>query len=271
MTFLANLARQDKTGRDFLSLLYLPIGRMIAYDTLLNSILSHTARTAASDYRDVARALQTLRAITRHANERALQRKNIDRVLAIQDEICDETIPPLAVPHRRYVYEGQVTLIVGNKEQRDKHLFLFNDLLICVRPTKRSRGAGPKIWDVEFLIGDLHTVVAEDVQSDVDPYRFCVRTPGNSYLFSSPEKAAWIQLVQDAVSKLVHPVIIHNSEPASEKSVLEMTKDTLVAYILEWAKSDDAEAVLMEVKELAMTLEPVDFERDELLKDNINM
>ncbi len=159
MAFLA--ARQERTGRDFLSCLYLPIGRMIAYDTLLNSILSHTARSDASDHREVARALQALRAVTRHANERALQRKNIDRVLAIQDAICDESIPPLAVPHRRYVYEGTVTVFSGansSKELRDRHLFLFNDLIICVRPSKRSRAAVNKMWDVEFLIGDLHTV-----------------------------------------------------------------------------------------------------------------
>lgn len=159
MAFLS--ARQERTGRDFLSCLYLPIGRMIAYDTLLNSILAHTARSDASDHREVSRALQALRAVTRHANERALQRKNIDRVLAIQDAIGDDSIPPLAVPHRRYVYEGPVSVFSGasnGKEVRDRHLFLFNDLIICVRPSKRSRGAANKLWDVEFLIGDLHTV-----------------------------------------------------------------------------------------------------------------
>lgn len=35
-----------------------------------------------------------------------------------------------------------------------------------------------------------------------------------------------------------------------------------VQQILEWAKSDNAEAVLMEVKELAERLAPADFEHD---------
>ena len=253
MAFLRS--RQEKTGRDFLSCLYLPIGRMIAYDTLLNSILSHTARSDMSDHRDVARALQALRAVTRHANERALQRKNIDRVLAIQDAICDETIPPLAVPHRRYVYDGPVTLVgSGGKETKDRHLFLFNDLMICVRPSKRSRGGGSKLWDVEFLIGDLHTTQVEDIASDSDPYRFGLKTPGASHLFSSPEKAAWMQLVDDSVSRLLRPLVLPLSEPPSEKHLQEITKEALVAQILSWAKSDDGEAVLMEVKDLAQAL-----------------
>ncbi len=263
MTFLA--ARQEKTGRDFLSCLYLPIGRMIAYDTLLNSILSHTARSDASDHRDVARALQALRAVTRHANERALQRKNIDRVLAIQDAICDETIPPLAVPHRRYVYEGTVTTFSGSlgaKEAKDRHLFLFNDLIICVRPSKRSRAAANKIWDVEFLIGDLHTVVPEDVVNDADPYRFSLRTPGATHVLSSPEKSAWVQLVQDVVSRLNRPAVLTLSEPVSEKITQDISKEMLVQQILEWAKTDNAEAVLMELKELAERLAPDDFEHD---------
>jgi hypothetical protein len=265
MSFLS--AGQEKCGRDFLSCMYLPIGRMIAYDTLLNSILSHTAKSAVSDHRDVARALQALRAVAHHANERALQRKNIDRVLAIQDEIGDETIPPLAVPHRRYVYEGTVTALVAgaSREAKDRHLFLFNDLIICVRPSKRSRGAGSKIWDVEFLIGDLHTVIIEDEPHDTDPYRFCLRTPGAVHSFSSPEKSAWIQLVQDVISRLNLPASLSSalSEPQSEKSMIqELTKENLIAQILEWGKSDNAEAVLMEVKELAQAFHKTDFEDD---------
>ncbi len=212
----------------------------------------------------MARALQALRAVTRHANERALQRKNIDHVLAIQDAIGDETIPPLAVPHRRYVFEGTVTCFAGpmGKEAKDRHLFLFNDLIICVRPSKRSRAAAGKVWDVEFVLGDLNTVTAEDVPNDADPYRFCLRTPGATHVLSSPEKSAWLQLVQDAVSRLTRPVVLPLSEPPSEKSIQEITKEMLVQQILEWAKADNAEAVLMELKELAERLAPADFEVD---------
>ena len=47
-------------------------------------------------------------------------------------------------------------------------------------------------------------MVAEDVPCDVDPYRFVLRTPGASHVFSSPEKSAWIQLVQDVVVHKTH-------------------------------------------------------------------
>lgn len=118
------------------------------------------------------------------------------------------------------------------------------------------------MWDVEFLIGDLHTVTVADIPNDSDPYRFCLRTPGAMHVFSSPEKSAWMQLVDDAISRLNRPMVLTLSEPQSEKHIQEITKDALIAQIMEWAKSDDGEAVLMEVKELAQALSPSDFEHD---------
>lgn len=46
MQFLSARHQRLQGNRDFLSCLYLPIQRMIAYDTLLNSILSHTPSAA---------------------------------------------------------------------------------------------------------------------------------------------------------------------------------------------------------------------------------
>ena len=112
------------------------------------------------------------------------------------------------------------------------------------------------MWDVEFLIGDLHTILVEDIANDSDPYRFGLRTPGAFHVFSSREKAAWMQLVDDAVSRLNRPVVLPLSEPQSE--IQEITKEVLIAQILAWAKSDDGEAVLMEVKDLAQALHPGD-------------
>lgn len=115
------------------------------------------------------------------------------------------------------------------------------------------------LCDFSFLSAQLHTVTAEDVDAS-DPYRFCLRTPGQAYMFSSSEKSAWLQLVTDAAAQLaVRPAAselseLDKSSHIDVSSAPSMTREQLVALILEWSRSDDAEAVLLEVKELAASL-----------------
>lgn len=174
------------------------------------------------------------------------------------------------------MYEGEVTLfLAGGREDKrvERRLFLFNDLIICTRVAKRSAKEKGKLWDVEFLIGDLRTVVAEDVVSDQEPYKFCLRTPGQSYVISSNEKSAWMQLIQDSIARLGAQRLelsglseLEKSGNAGLEGTSDISREQLVALIIEWSKSDNAEAVLMEVKELAASFQP-----DSEFEDGKNM
>ena len=83
--------KRQETGKDLLAYLYMPIQRVMSYDTLLKDILHHTEKVS-KDYSDLFSALQSIRALTKHANERALQRKNIDHVLQIQEMLGDSVL-----------------------------------------------------------------------------------------------------------------------------------------------------------------------------------
>lgn len=80
--------KRQETGKDFLHYLYMPIQRVIAYDSLLKDIVHNTDKKLP-DYADLHRGLQSLRSLIKLANERAVQRKNSDKVLKIQEMLGD--------------------------------------------------------------------------------------------------------------------------------------------------------------------------------------
>lgn len=61
----------------------------------------------------------------------------------------------IALPHRRYVYEGDVLLVVG-KQTKERSLFLFNDIIILAKLKKKKYDVdanmalkGVKVVDIE--------------------------------------------------------------------------------------------------------------------------
>ena len=43
----------------------------------------------------------------------------------------------LALPHRRYVYEGEVLLIHG-RSSKERYCYLFNDLFVCCKANRKK-------------------------------------------------------------------------------------------------------------------------------------
>eukprot|EP01098_Paradermamoeba_levis_P007216 TRINITY_DN2986_c0_g3_i2.p1 TRINITY_DN2986_c0_g3~~TRINITY_DN2986_c0_g3_i2.p1 ORF type:complete len:118 (-),score=3.89 TRINITY_DN2986_c0_g3_i2:412-765(-) len=112
---------------------------MIAYDSLLKDIIQNTPKDHL-DYPHLLAALRAVRDAADNADARAKQRKNIDKVIAIQNTLTG--VSNLAVPHRRFIFEGEVTLIRGqgyNMKFKDRHLFLFNDLLLCTKQKNKRQ------------------------------------------------------------------------------------------------------------------------------------
>ena len=122
---------------------------MLAYDSLLKDIL-HLTPVSHDDYTHLFNSLSALRDIEFSATLRAQQRKNINKVLSIQNNIEDEI--HLALPHRRYVYEGEVLLING-KNAKERYCYLFNDLFVCCKAKRKK---------LDFK-EPLETIIVEDL------------------------------------------------------------------------------------------------------------
>jgi len=237
----------------FLNFLYLPIQRMIAYDSLLKDLTTETPANHP-DHSNLCKALKALREAADHADKLANQRKNIDKVLSIQSQLIGETgeYTSLAQPHRRFVYEGDVMSIVG-KTQRERRLFLFNDILLCAQP-KKNRGL-----NVDFL-EPLETLRLEDMyQEDIQDSGYCFRlhSYAKQYTLLSTDKAYWLQILADSIRR-------RQSKNESEKPELsfhargsleeETSREKLISCIVAWSKLSDEE-IAQNVRLFASRLE----------------
>ncbi|KAL6061286.1 FYVEtype Zn finger-containing protein [Balamuthia mandrillaris] len=179
---------------NFLNFLYLPIQRMIAYDFLLKDLTAETPPDHP-DHDNLNAALKLLREAADHADKLANQRKNIDKVISIQSQLLGE-FTSLARPHRRFVYEGDVILVVG-RTHRERHMFLFNDVLLCVHLKKKARG-----YKIDFLepLETLQVGLANDSLADFR-HAFRLNSPAKEYTLLSVDKSYWMQLISDSIKR----------------------------------------------------------------------
>eukprot|EP01102_Stenamoeba_stenopodia_P001926 TRINITY_DN1173_c0_g1_i2.p1 TRINITY_DN1173_c0_g1~~TRINITY_DN1173_c0_g1_i2.p1 ORF type:complete len:326 (-),score=58.99 TRINITY_DN1173_c0_g1_i2:587-1564(-) len=178
--------------KDLLTYLYLPIQRMITYDSLVKDILALTP-SEHEDHMHLSTVYKALREMQDHANQRSKQRKNIDKVIEIQNSISGDT--QLALPHRRYVFEGEVGIGKGQKERR---MFLFNDLLLCAK--KRDKKGKGKPYEIDFT-EPLETLKAE-AMTDGDSRKFRLYSSAREYIVFSDSAAQWIKLITETAKFL---------------------------------------------------------------------
>eukprot|EP01103_Thecamoeba_quadrilineata_P013090 TRINITY_DN3529_c0_g1_i3.p1 TRINITY_DN3529_c0_g1~~TRINITY_DN3529_c0_g1_i3.p1 ORF type:complete len:249 (-),score=47.52 TRINITY_DN3529_c0_g1_i3:198-944(-) len=228
---------ENKT-KDLLSYLYLPIQRIIAYHSLLKNIL-HLTPPDHPDYDHLSNAYQSLVETQYHANHRAQQRKNIDKIIEIQNSLLGQDAQ-LILPHRRYVYEGEVIL---GKNLKDRYIYLFNDLLLCTK----KKG---KFLKIDF-IEPLETLKVADVKEEFRQFR--LQSSSNEYIIMAEDKQHWIKTISGAIKALKSGE--NDSKINSHNHIEESTRESLMNRIITWSKMEDPQVVLREIKDLAATLE----------------
>lgn len=254
--FQAFITEQTKTKKtNLLTSLNLPIHRMIMYDSLLKDIITLTPKDH-SDYEDLVAALKLLRDTTRHADRVVEKRRNMDRVLNIQASLNNVDI---AAPHRKYVFEGDLTFCAGGKIMKIRRMFLFNDILLVTKLNRKKKF-------VVVHTFPLSTVIVTDQESSRD--KFTIRAVEDNIthelVFLTQDKDTWVQLLQSTIKRL-------NATPAELDALREeeqehmedseklkrflnegekITKSVLVNRVIAWSemKSED---VMKEVKLLA--------------------
>lgn len=243
-------------SKDFLSFLYLPIQRMMAYNSLLTDIIRETPRDHA-DYSNLETSLKLLRDAELHADLLAKQRPNIDKVVQIQNQLTGE-FTNLAQPHRRFVHEDDIQL-VSARAAKDRHLFLFNDVILCTRPKKRE------LYRFDFLepLGTLRIEYDMEVPRDADfDSRFAFRLVASAkeYLFLTRDKHYWVTMINEAKSKLqdaaassIPPIMSGESKVFNFEA--ETSRESLIERIVGWSKMEDEEQVLKDLRKFALKLE----------------
>ena len=129
---------------------------LMIYFECQQDILSLTPKDHA-DYSHLNDCLQSLRDIQYNAEQRAKQRKNIDKVIEISSKFEDQDTQ-LALPHRRYIYEGEAIRIYAGRNFKERYCYLFNDLFLCCKTKKKGK------LEIDFK-EPLKTLKVEDMQN----------------------------------------------------------------------------------------------------------
>eukprot|EP00164_Ancoracysta_twista_P004282 GFYU01005766.1.p1 GENE.GFYU01005766.1~~GFYU01005766.1.p1 ORF type:complete len:782 (+),score=213.83 GFYU01005766.1:184-2529(+) len=171
--------------QDFLAL---PLNRISQYDYLLETLISHTP-VDYPDYNELMTAFSLVQGIGKKVGrnlERAGQRADI---LEVQRKLTgyDES---LCKDARFFLKDGPVQLLGGvfSNTIRERHLFLFNDVILFAKPNEppkpgyRYKG---EILDVESL----------NIEDDETRPNAMLLTSGQKKMFclfaSEEDKAAW--------------------------------------------------------------------------------
>ncbi|EGC28800.1 hypothetical protein DICPUDRAFT_51654 [Dictyostelium purpureum] len=112
--------------------LILPIQRIPRYTLLLTDLVKNTWADHL-DYTNLTLSLKKMQEVALYVNEKKREAENIAKVTEIQNNFIGK-FENLAEPHRRFVFEGPLTVIGPNGKESHRVFYLFNDVLIGTKP-----------------------------------------------------------------------------------------------------------------------------------------
>uniref|UniRef100_A0A6B2L0U6 DH domain-containing protein n=1 Tax=Arcella intermedia TaxID=1963864 RepID=A0A6B2L0U6_9EUKA len=256
---------QASPNSNLLTSLYLPIQRMIMYDSFLKDIVLLTPPNH-QDYEALCKAYKLLRSMDKAANRVVEKRKNLETVMKIQQALNGDVC--IALPHRRHVFEEDVMLVVG-KSHKERTLYLFNDILLIAKLKKKNK------YDVDVILA-LDKMEVDDMADDRHLFKITVLegpNAGDIIVYSAEHKPSWIQLLNSTKKKLhilppeISDLRVEEEEHAEaqsagrvEKELLEngqvpLTKKMLFKKIMKWSKIEDEAVLRNEIAKMASRIE----------------
>ena len=128
--------------------------------------------------------------------------ENSKKVLEIQNQIESNEYLALVSPSRKFIREGNFTVIENSSKEKERTIYLFNDLIIFTKPRRNMNGKDKFRYKL-FLYNAKITDIAEDgknlceiseKQTDDDDY-----SQNSSYLIFFPnndEKQSWVKEIK---------------------------------------------------------------------------
>ncbi|KAL3981794.1 RhoGEF domain family protein [Acanthocheilonema viteae] len=202
-----------------------PVQRVMRYQLLLQEYKKHLDPSDA-DYEDTVAALELVLDAASHANEMMRKLDRYKNVLEVQEQV-GSTIS-LVSPGRELIRKGKVMKILSSSEKtEERHLFLFNDLLLLASERTLPGFAKLKVRAIfdatlaQICEGDNlereNSFYVRGSDSPAGPSR-CVEL----MTATSEEKSAWIDAVWNVISeslsrkKSFNPQIPSITSPRSE-------------------------------------------------------
>lgn len=108
-----------------------PVQRICKYPLLIKEIIKNTD-PQHPDYENLQKALLKIETVVTIVNEGARKAESVHKMLEIQGKLTSKM--PIIAPSRLLVRNGPADLITASNEKKKREIYLFNDLLLLVKP-----------------------------------------------------------------------------------------------------------------------------------------
>ncbi|XP_033987378.1 FYVE, RhoGEF and PH domain-containing protein 4-like [Trematomus bernacchii] len=172
-----------------------PVQRVPRYEMLLKDYLKKLHKDSP-DYGPAHKALETISMAATHSNSAIHKAESLKRLLEIYEMVGDEEV---VNPTNEFLREGRLLkLAARNTSAMERHLFLFNNFLLCCHPKFSLVG---QRFTVRCRIGVDGMQVQETTNED---HLYTFQVSGKERILelqaiSEQDRDEWIKVIQEAI------------------------------------------------------------------------
>nr|XP_031303028.1 FYVE, RhoGEF and PH domain-containing protein 3 isoform X3 [Camelus dromedarius] len=175
-----------------------PVQRVPRYELLLKDYLKRLPEDAP-DWKDAERSLELISTAANHSNAAIRKMEKMHKLLEVYERLGGEE--DIVNPANELIKEGQILkLSAKNGTAQDRHLFLFNSMILYCVPKLRLMGQ-------KFSVREKMDISGLQVQDTVKPnaaHTFLITGKKRSLELQTrteEEKKEWIQVIEATIEK----------------------------------------------------------------------
>ncbi|XP_051247967.1 FYVE, RhoGEF and PH domain-containing protein 4-like isoform X2 [Dicentrarchus labrax] len=172
-----------------------PVQRVPRYEMLLRDYLKKLPEDNP-DYQPAHKSFQTISMAATHSNSAIHKAESLKRLLEIYEMVGEEEV---VNPTNEFLKEGRLLkLAARNTSAMERHLFLFNNFLLCCTPKFSLVG---QRFTVRCRIG-VDGMHVQQTTNEGHPYTFQVSGKERTLELqasSEQDRDEWIKLIQEAI------------------------------------------------------------------------
>ncbi|KAJ3448651.1 receptor mediated endocytosis [Anaeramoeba flamelloides] len=157
------LAKQNESKSDLMSCLILPMIHFRKYPEMFSQLIGYTLETH-QDYNSLLQVKKNFEQLNVLVNQKLNNLDNLTKVVEIQKLFKNQL--NLAVPTRRFVYEGELMKIIGQKPVKRKFV-LFNDILIYGSINQKN-ASSPQVLELFQIV--IQEIKNSNISGNNDEY-----------------------------------------------------------------------------------------------------
>ncbi|XP_026954189.1 FYVE, RhoGEF and PH domain-containing protein 3 isoform X3 [Sagmatias obliquidens] len=175
-----------------------PVQRVPRYELLLKDYLKRLPEDAP-DWKDAERSLELISTAANHSNAAIRKMEKMHKLLEVYERLGGEE--DIVNPANELIKEGHIQkLSAKNGTTQDRHLFLFNSMILYCVPKLRLMGQKFSVRE-KMDISDLQV---QDVLKSNAAYTFIITGKKRSLELQTrteEEKKEWIQVIEATIEK----------------------------------------------------------------------